>query len=302
MEILGELQNIPHLSLALGFFDGLHLGHQAVISCAVDYARNSGNRSAIITFKTHPSNFLSDTPVKYLIRRSEKYQMLEEMGLDYVIELDFESICKLTPEEYLRDILVKYFSPVAISTGFNHKFGADQTGNVRFLADNQVVYNYLYFGTPRQEVYGQVISSSAIRRAISDGDFYLVSSMLGRKFNVKGEVIEGKHIGATIGYPTANMNYPDVLVQPKYGVYDVSVELPDGRMCRGLANFGVKPTVSQDNKEPVLEIYLIDFEGDLYGQTINVEFTKFIRLERKFNSMDELKSQIDQDLRHLILL
>ena len=302
MEVLGGLQNIPNLSLALGFFDGLHLGHQAVISCAIDYAKNNGKKSAIITFKKHPSNLLSNIPVKYILKRSEKLQMLEELGLDYIIELDFESVYRLTPQEYLRDVLVKYFSPVAISTGFNHKFGADKMGNVRFLADNQVVYNYLYFGTPRQEIYGEVISSSTIRRAIEAGDFYLVSSMLGRKFNVRGEVIEGKHIGAKIGYPTVNMKYPDVLVSPKYGVYDVSVELPDGRMCRGLANFGVKPTVSSDINNPTLEIYLIDFEGDLYGQTINVEFTKFIRLERKFNSVEELKEQIDQDLRHLILL
>jgi riboflavin kinase/FMN adenylyltransferase len=302
LEIYGELKEIPNLSLALGFFDGLHLGHQAVISCAVDFARNNGKKSAMITFKSHPSHVLSDNPVKYIIRKSEKYEMLEELGLDYVIELDFEKVYKMSPQEYLKDVLVKYFSPVAISTGFNHKFGADQSGNVRFLADNQVVYNYLYFGTPHQDVYGQIISSSAIRRAISNGDFYLVSSMLGRKFNVRAEVVHGNHLGRTIGYPTANIVYPDVLVPPKYGVYDVSVQLSDGRMYRGLANFGVKPTVSESLDTPILEIYLLDFDGDLYGQTINVEFTKFIRLERKFASLEELKSQIDQDLRNLILL
>ncbi len=301
MEVIGELREIPQLSLALGFFDGLHLGHQAVITCAVDYARNNGYKSALITFKEHPSNVLYNTPVKYIIRKAQKYKMLEEFGIDYLFELNFADVYKMSPDEYLRDILVKYFSPVAISTGFNHKFGVNQSGDVVFLADSQVVYNYLYFGTPRKDVYGEVISSSAIRKAVSKGDFFLVSAMLGRKFNVEGEVIHGRHLGRTIGYPTANIIYPDVLVKPQYGVYDVSVHLEDGRIHRGLANFGQKPTVSDDGKEE-LEIYLIDFDGDLYGQKIDVEFTKFIRLERKFDSLEALKSQIDLDLQHLILL
>ena len=302
MELYNELINIPNLSLALGFFDGLHLGHQAVISCAVDYARNNGYKSAMITFSQHPSNVLSNTPVKYLIRRAEKMEMLEELGLDYVFELDFASIYRMSPEEYLRDVLIKYFSPVAISTGFNHKFGANQKGDVLFLADNQVVYNYNFFGTPSQEICGEVISSSAIRDAVTRGDFFLVSAMLGRKFNVAGEVIKGMQLGEKLGYPTANIEYPDVLVAPCFGVYDVSVMLPDGRRYRGLANYGKKPTVSQEDNKPGLEIFLIDFDGDLYGQKINVEFTKFIRLERKFESLDALRAQIDSDLRHLMLL
>ena len=302
MQIFSELTNIPNLSLALGFFDGIHLGHQSVIMCAVDFARNNGYKSALVTFKEHPSVVLREEPVKYIIRKAQKYNMLEELGVDYLFELDFASVYKMSPEEYLRDVLVKYFSPVAISTGFNHKFGANQSGDVVFLADNQVVYNYLYFGTPRKEVYGDVISSSAIRRAISNGDFFLVSAMLGRKFNVEGEVIHGRHLGRSIGYPTANIIYPDVLVQPKFGVYDVSVRLQDGRVYRGLANFGKKPTVASADEKEGLEIYLIDFEGDLYGQKIDVEFTKFIRLERKFESLEALKNQIDMDLQHLILL
>ncbi|MBD5402736.1 riboflavin biosynthesis protein RibF [bacterium] len=298
MEIIRDLVEIPKLSLALGFFDGIHIGHQAVISCAVEAARDFGCKSAVVSFKEHPYCYFKGESPKYILTLEEKYKILESLGVDYLIELDFGDICRMNPTQYLEDVLIKYFSPTAISTGFNHHFGVDKSGNVKFLSDYQGKYDYMYFATPPQSIYGDVISSTAIRQNIKSGLIFMANTMLGRKFTVSGTVVKGKEMGATIGYPTANIIYPVDIIEPPYGVYDVDVELGDGKIYRGLANFGFAPTVS-DSGALVLETYILNFRGNLYGKEIKVSFNKMIRPEIKFASMDELKTQIDIDVQSL---
>ena len=299
MEIVRELREIPNLALALGFFDGIHLGHQAVISCTVEAAKLLGCESAVLTFREHPSYHLHGESPNYILALEDKYKYLEELGLDYVIELDFASICHMSPAEYLEGIIVSYFSPKFISTGFNHRFGANRAGNVMFLSDAQEKYSFAYTATPPQSIYGDVISSSEIRRFIKAGAIEMVNSMLGRKFSVRGSVIKGKQLGREIGYPTANIIYPLDIVEPPYGVYDVDVELVDGSQYRGLANFGISPTVTNDGI-PSLEVYLLDFDGrELYDQEIKVSFSRYVRPEIKFENLDALKMQIEFDLQSL---
>ncbi len=298
MEIIRDLREIPNLSLALGFFDGVHLGHQAVISCAVEFAKEEKCQSAVITFKEHPYCYFKGESPKYLLTLEDKYKYMEDLGVDYVFELDFGSVCHMTPTQYLEDVLVKYFSPKAISTGFNHQFGVDRSGNVKFLSDCQIKFDYLYFATPPQSIFGDVISSTAIRQYIKTGSVYMAQSMLGRKFSVSGTVIKGKQLGAKIGYPTANIIYPLDIVEPPFGVYDVDVELDNGKIYRALANFGVSPTVSNSGIK-MLEAYLFNFKGDLYDREIRVHFTKMLRPEIKFANIDELKTQIDIDVQSL---
>ena len=298
MEIIRELRQIPNLSLALGFFDGVHVGHQSVISCAVNFAKEAGTKSAVVTFQEHPYCFFKGESPKYILTLQDKYKYMEELGVDYVFELDFAAVCRMTPEEYLNDVLVRYFNPKAISTGFNHKFGVDKSGDVMFLSDCQMKYDYLYFATPPQSIFGDVISSTAIRQFIKTGVVDMATSMLGRKFSVSGTVIKGREIGRTIGYPTANIIYPLDIVEPPYGVYDVDVTLDDGSIHRGLANFGVSPTISNEDIA-ILEVYLLDFDGDLYDREIKVSFSKMIRPEIKFDNLDELKTQIDFDVQSL---
>jgi len=299
MEIVRELRDIPNLSLALGFFDGVHLGHQAVIDCAVDFAKTANCKSAVVTFKEHPYCFFKGVSPKYILTLEDKYRYIEKRGVDYVIELDFASVYQMTPEQYLEDVLVKYFSPRAISTGFNHKFGVDKTGNVMFLSDAQMKFDYVYFATPPQSIFGDVISSTAIRQFIKSGVVDMATSMLGRKFQVSGTVIKGRELGRTLGFPTANIIYPLDIIEPPYGVYDAEVELDDGSIYRGLANFGVSPTVTNDNIA-LLEVYLLDFDGDLYDRELRVSFSKMIRPEIKFNNLDELKTQMRFDLQSLL--
>lgn len=298
MEIVRELREIPNLSLALGFFDGIHLGHQAVISCVVEAAKSFNCQSAVLTFKEHPLYYLKGEAPNYILTLEDKYKFLEELGVDYVIELDFSQVCKMTPAEYLENIIIKYFSPNFISTGFNHKFGVDKSGDVKFLSDCQDKYAYAYSATPPQSIWGDVISSSEIRRFIKTGVVDMAESMLGRKFSVRGTVIKGRQLGKTLGFPTANIIYPLDIVEPPFGVYDVDVELEDGNIYRGLANFGVAPTVSNDDI-PILEVYLIDFDGNLYDRELKISFTRMIRPEIKFDSVDALKMQMSFDLQTL---
>lgn len=298
MEIVRELREIPNLSLALGFFDGVHLGHQAVINCAVDFARENNCKSAVVTFKEHPYCYFKGVSPKYILTLEDKYKYIEELGVDYLIELDFAKVCTMTPMQYLEKVLVKYFSPKAISTGFNHKFGVDKSGNVMFLSDCQEKFDYIYFATPPQSIYGDVISSTAIRQFIKSGSVFMADTMLGRKFAVSGTVIKGKELGATIGYPTANIIYPLDIVEPPHGVYEVEVNIGDTQTYKGLANFGVSPTVSNSGI-CTLETYILNFKGNLYDSDIKVSFGRFIRPEIKFSNLDELKTQIDLDLQSL---
>lgn len=299
MEIVRELREIPNLSLALGFFDGVHMGHQAVIGCAVEFARAVGCKSAIVTFKEHPYCYFKGESPKYILTLEDKYKYLEEMGLDYVIELDFGIVCHMSPTQYLEQILVKYFSPKAISTGFNHNFGVNKSGNVLFLSDCQDKYNYVYFATPPQSVFGDIVSSTAIRSFIKGGIVDMANSMLGRKFSVEGAVIHGRHVAAEVlGYPTANIIYPLDVIELPHGVYDVEVELEDGSTYRGLANYGTSPTLTNDGIT-ILETYLLNYEGSLYGKQMRVYFNKMLRPEYKFNSVDELRIQIGLDVQSL---
>jgi riboflavin kinase/FMN adenylyltransferase len=299
MEIIKDLKEIPNLSLALGLFDGVHLGHRAVIECAVEAAKNINCQSAVITFKEHPLCYLQKATPEYILSLEDKYKTIEKLGVDYLVELDFPSICSLTPEQYLENIIVKHFSPKAISTGFNHYFGIGRAGNVNFLSDCQNKYDYIYFATPPQSIFGDVISSTAIREFIKDGVMDMAASMLGNKFYVSGSVVKGKNIGTTIGFPTANVIYPKEIIKPPYGVYDTEVELQDGRKYRAVVNFGTAPTVS-DEGIARLEAHLLDFNEDIYGQTIKIHFGRLIRREMKFDSLDELKLQIEFDIQSLL--
>lgn len=296
MEIIKELREIPDLSIALGFFDGLHIGHQAVINCAVKFAKEHGFKSAVVTFGYHPYCYLNGLKApKFIMTKEDKYAILDRMGVDYLIELDFEKIRDLTAEEYIKDVLVRYFTPKAISAGMTHYFGKNKTGNVNLLTNRQEKYNYTFFATPEISLYGTKVSSTAIRNLITSGNVELAENLLGRKFSVKGTVQKGKQKGHTIGFPTANIFYPLDIVQPPFGVYDVTVELPDGTQHRGLANYGVCPTISNSGITS-FETHILDFNEDIYGQDIRIEFNKRIRDEIKFSNVDQLKLQISIDI------
>lgn len=295
MQIFTKLNKNPNLSLALGFFDGVHLGHQKVIKSAVDFAKRNGIKSAVVTFKEHPCCFFRGICPKYILTREERLKHIEALGVDYVYLLDFNSkLCMLSAEDYLREVLVGNFSPKSISTGFNHYFGAKKSGNVTLLAEKQLEYGYKYFEISPQKVFGKTISSTAIRELLSKGQIKNANEMLGYNFSITGEVVKGQQLGRTIGFRTANLIYPNELIDLPFGVYSTVVTI-DGKKYQCVTNFGIRPTVS-DSHKCTLETHILDFEKDIYGKYITVEFIKMIRAEKKFKSLDELKNQIIADV------
>ena len=292
MQVFYELTENKNLALALGYFDGVHLGHQKVIKSAVDYAQNNGKKSAVITFKDHPCCYFYGVCPKYILSRKQREQEIAKLGVDFLYELDFnETLAGLSAEEYLKNILIKYFSPAAISTGFNHHFGARKSGDAEFLRQHQD--RFKYFEIPPQKINNEIISSTAIRNYLNKGEIAKANEMLGKNFSISGKVIEGQKLGRKLGFRTANLIYPAEIVDIPFGVYEVQTTYG-----KGITNFGIRPTVSS-TKKAVLETHILDFDKDIYGKTIKVEFLRMLRKEQKFNSLDELKRQITIDINRI---
>lgn len=289
MQIFTELNENKNLSLALGYFDGVHLGHKAVIDSAVGFAKEHNIKSAVITFKNHPCYHFYKIKPEYILQSREEY--IEKLGIDYLYEIDFDDrISKLSAKEYLEKILIMHFSPKAISTGFNHYFGSNKSGDTRFLSNMQNEFGYKYFEIPAQKIENEIISSTSIRKYLTNGQIQHANTMLGHNFTVEGKVIKGQQIGRKLGFKTANIKYPQTLIEIPHGVYKVRT-----KYGMGIANFGVRPTIT-DKSEPVLETHILDFDKDIYGEKLVVEFLKMIRKEQKFNSSDELRAQIKKDI------
>lgn len=293
MQVLKNLTKNPGLSLALGYFDGVHLGHQAVIQSAVDFAHKNNAKSAVITFSDHPCCYFWGVCPKYILTRKAREEKIAQLGVDYLYELDFESISGLTAKEYLKDVLINYFTPISISTGYNHNFGYQKSGNVKFLAQESKKFGYEYFELPAQKSGEEIISSTIIRKLLSKGEIEKANAMLGYKFSISGEVIKGQQIGRTIGFKTANLIYARELIDLPFGVYSTDVEY-NNKIYEGIANFGMRPTVN--GQGAVFEVHILDFDKDIYSENLSVEFNRMIRKEQKFPSLEALKKQIAEDI------
>lgn len=298
MQVFYETNINKGLSLALGFFDGVHIGHRAVIKSAVDFAHENNTKSAVITFQDHPCCFFYDVKPKYITTKHDKIKFLEDLGVDFLYFIKFdEYLAQMNAQDYLREFIIKNFEPKAISTGFNHYFGAKKSGDVHLLSTMQKEYNYKYFEVQPILYNNEIVSSTRIREDITLGNIELVNPMLGYDYFLEETVVEGQRLGRTLGFKTANLVYPENLVEVGKGVYKVTVEY-EGKIFKGIANYGLRPTVSQDEKL-ILEVHILDFDKDIYGEKIKVNFEKKIRDEKKFNSLDELKAQIKKDIMEL---
>lgn len=294
MDILNKLKSNENLAIALGFFDGVHLGHKAVINAAVDYAKKNNIKSAVVTFRQSPYVALNNVKPNYIITLEEKIKAIKKLGVDYLYLSDFtEDLAKQTASDYLKN-LVDDLHPKMIATGFNHYFGYNKSGGVDYLRLMQQEYGYEFKEINPIKLNEDVISSTAIRKALSNGDIPKANSMLGYRFYVKNEVIKGRQIGRTIGFKTANLKMPEKMINIPDGVYAVEVEVL-GKKHMGIANFGSNPTVTDDSQK-LLEVHIIDFNQDIYGELVKVSFLVKIRNEKKFQSLTELKAQIEKDI------
>lgn len=296
MEIYKQLVSIKGSCVGLGFFDGVHIGHKALITELVNSAKSNGLKSVILTFKENPAKMFYES-VKYISTTTEREQLFSELGVDAVVELDFdEKLMSMSADSYLSEIVYKYFEPKYIYSGFNHTFGKDKSGTPKFLYDNQALYKYVYVEIPPVIYNDEIVSSSLIKKYISSGDFDVANKMLGYDFKVEGTVIEGNKIGRTIGYPTANIIYPEFKQEIPYGVYSSST-IVDGKRYKSILNYGRKPTINSDNVKAVAEVYILGFNKDIYGKNIEIYINKNIRSEVRFESVEELKQQIQKDIK-----
>ncbi len=271
-------------SLILGFFDGVHIAHQAVINTALE---TSGD-AVLVTFKESPAKYFKQK-CQYILSRDESVKKIRDTGVKEIIELDFNRIANLTAEEYLC-YLKKEFSPAYITTGFNHTFGKNKGGNAKFLLKNQEKFGYKYFCTPALKINGEIVSSTFIKKLLSEGKIEHANFLLNSNFLLEGTVIKGAQLGRTIGFPTVNIKYPENIVKIPFGVYSAKIG-----NNQAMLNWGIKPTVN-NTKTPVVEAHILNFSGDLYGKNIKLEITKKIRDEMKFSSLEDLKHQIEKDI------
>lgn len=296
---IADLANLKEsLHLALGVFDGLHIGHQQVIGTAVEAAHQEGGLSGVLTFEPHPIRVLAPelAPSRILASLNHKRELLRDLGVDIMVVVDFtEDFAGCEAEDFLSSLVGACHCLKTISIGEDWKFGKKRRGDIAMLQqmgrDKGITIN----SSQAVMLDGERVSSTRIRQAIRDGNMAAAQAMLGRSYTVLGEVIEGRQLGREIGFPTANLRVFNEQL-PTNGVWNVSVAIADGDMINGVGNLGMRPTVEGDQAKRMLEIHLLDFDEDIYGMTMEVEFLDYIRSEQKFNSVDELTRQIRLDV------
>jgi riboflavin kinase/FMN adenylyltransferase len=282
--------------VAMGNFDGVHRGHQAVIAAAQERARTLGKPAAVLTFEPHPRAFFAgQEPLFRLTDEAAKLRLLASTGLDGAIVLTFDAaLAGLTAEEFVRDILVGRFAISGAVIGFNFHFGKNRVGSPDFLAAEGRKYGFAVDIVPPFLLDGRPVSSGPIRAALANRKPEEAATLLGFPWFISGEVIHGDKRGRELGFPTANLIL-DPACALRHGVYAVRINV-DNRLYDGVANFGRRPMF--DSGVVPLEVFLFDFAGDLYGNRIDVAFIAWIRQEEKFGSLDELVRAIDADSRN----
>lgn len=280
--------------IALGNFDGFHLGHQAVVGEAVRQARAQGRPAIVATFDPHPvRHFQPDAPPFRLTTLDQREELFAAAGADAMLVFAFDgTLAATTAEDFVRELLVDRLGAAGVVTGEDFTFGKGRGGNVRVLAELGAESGLTARAVGPVVESGEVVSSSRIRAALQAGDCATATRLLTRPFAIRGVVQHGDKLGRTIGFPTANLPLGSYL-RPRYGIYAVTGRMPGGRVVQGAANIGIRPTF--DPPKELLEPYFFDWSGDLYGQEIEVAFHHFLRPEAKFDSLDALVEQMNRD-------
>ncbi len=282
-------------AVAIGNFDGLHCGHAAVISAMVQAAEAKDLVPSVLTFEPHPRAFFKpDAPVFRIARLADKLAGLRDAGVMQVVMPRFDAkFARISATDFLDRVLAEQLGAKVVVTGENFAFGYKRGGDSEMLKSWGIKNNIEIITVSPVEMGGEICSSSAIRTAIEAGDVAKATKLLGHTYIISGRVVHGEGRGRTIGYPTANIALPPNLLLPAYGVYAVRVTL-DGGSLEGVANLGVRPTVSVDNRTS-LEVYLFDTRQEIYGKKLQVSLVDRLRAEMKFDGVDALKVQIEKD-------
>lgn len=292
---IDEFSSTDYTILTIGTFDGVHLGHQKVLERLTKEAKNNNLKSTVLTFFPHPRTVLNpNKPLKLINSVNERTNLLSRSKIDNLIIHPFDkSFSELDPEKYVLEILVKKLKAKIILIGYDHKFGKNRTADINDLKMYGEKYGFKVIEIKAEEISNIAISSTKIRKAISEGDISTAKEYLGYDVSLSGRIVHGKSIGRTIGFPTANVEVSEgYKLLPKNGVYLIQ-SIINNKQVFGMMNIGVKPTLIESFK--TIEINFFDFEGDLYDKNIRVDIKQFIRDEVRFESLELLKSQIQKD-------
>lgn len=281
--------------VTIGTFDGVHLGHRAILKRLVETAQKEDLDSVVLTFFPHPRMVLQQNlDIKLINTIEERTELLQQTGLDNLVIHPFtHAFSRLTALEYVRDILVKSLRAKKIIIGYDHRFGRNRTADINDLKEYGNIYGFEVEEISAKELDDVAISSTKVRKALEAGDVETANNYLGYNFMISGEVVKGKAIGRTINYPTANLKLKEKYkLVPKNGVYIVQARLQNKNFF-GITSIGTNPSVG--GTEKTIETYFLNFNADLYGAEIKIEFLKFIREEAYFDSMEKLRLEIEKD-------
>ena len=293
---------VERSAIALGFFDGVHPGHQVVIGKAVEEAKRLDAKAGVVTFADHPRGLTRGLAPQLLTTIEQRLELFAQQGVELALVLTFsEELCKLSPREYVQNVLAASMGAKSISVGHNHHFGRDREGDADLLRDLGVERDFVVHVADMVLVENQEVSSSRIRDLILSRDMELASLLLSRPYSLRGVVVGGEKRGRQLGFPTANVDVAFNQLVPPVGVYVGSVRLNDGSRHQSVVNIGFRPTfkagsvAGEAQSKLTIEAHLLDFDGDLYGQTVEVSLLKSLRDEKKFADLDALKNQIATD-------
>lgn len=295
-------------AIALGFFDGVHPGHQVVIGKAKEEALRLAVPCGVVTFKDHPRSLTKGRSPLLLTVIEQRLGLFEKMGVDFALVLTFsEELCRLSPVDYVESMLVGSLGARSISVGPNHHFGKDAEGDASLLSKLGKKHNFSVHVADMINVEGHEVSSSAIRELIMNNELEQAALLLSRPYTLHGTVVRGDQRGRLLGFPTANLAFNEIQVVPQRGVY-VGLAKMGEQVVPSVINIGLRPTFQQEQGAPnadpgtpvnlalTVEAHLLDYQGDLYGKAMEIEFLSFLRAEQKFNGAEELKEQINKDI------
>lgn len=287
------------LALTIGNFDGVHLGHKKIISEVKNIAAKKNIASGILTFEPHPVSFFKGNLASdfRLTTLAQKLRIFAAEKIDYAILLPFDQkMADLKAQDFVEELLVKALNVKHLSVGYDFIFGKNREGNFEILKKLAQQFNFDLSEISAQSKSGQILSSSLIRKLISEGNIVEANQFLGRNFLVSGIVNEGRKLANQLGFPTANLATKPQMIKPKFGVYKTLTFIPSlNKKLSSITNFGVKPTIVGSNAA-LFETHILNFNQNIYGEKIEVEFLEFVREEKKFASLEELKAQIKKDV------
>ncbi|MCR9064542.1 MAG: bifunctional riboflavin kinase/FAD synthetase [Cytophagales bacterium] len=300
---LKEFKPLKNAVVTSGTFDGVHLGHHKIISMLKAAAKERNGESVVITFWPHPRLIIApnDQKLKLLSTLDEKIELLEELEIDHLIVLPFtREFSELSSENYVEDILISGIGTKTLVIGYDHRFGKNREGGFDYLKKNADRFKIDLIEIPRQEIDNLTISSTKIRKALTQGNISTATGLLGKPYSFEGLIKKGRQLGRTIGFPTANVHVSKKYkLIPSNGVYAVNVYLRD-KVYNGVMNIGNRPTV--EGIGITQEVHILDFNDDIYGETLKVAIIEFIRPEKRFEGVKELVSQIEEDCKKAIEL